>query len=46
MITRDAVRILMLSPMYFRLTALQRLGLVREYSQAMDNFKIAIANGS
>ncbi|RWX47458.1 hypothetical protein H206_00534 [Candidatus Electrothrix aarhusensis] len=32
MIARCAVRILMLSPIYFRLTAQQRLELVREYS--------------
>ena len=42
MIARSAVRILMLSPFYFRLTVPQRLELVREYSQAMDRFNIAV----
>ena len=37
MIFRDAVRILMLSPLYFRLNARQRLKLVREYCLAMNN---------
>jgi len=36
MIPRDAVRILMLSPIYFRLTVPQRLELVREYCRAMN----------
>ena len=40
MISRDAVRILMLSPLYFHLTAQQRLNLVREYSQAMNIFSL------
>lgn len=40
MIFRDAVRILMLSPLYFHLTARQRLDLVREYCQAMNNFSL------
>ncbi len=36
MIPRDAVRILMLSPIYFRLTVPQRLELVREYCRVMN----------
>ncbi len=30
---REAIRILMLSPLYFRLSPVQRLQLVREYCQ-------------
>lgn len=40
MISRDAVRILMLSPLYFHLTVPQRLNLVREYCRAMKNFSL------
>ncbi|MCI5120499.1 MAG: hypothetical protein D3908_04745 [Candidatus Electrothrix sp. AUS4] len=40
MISRDAVRILMLSPLYFRLNARQRLNLVREYCLAMNSFSL------
>lgn len=40
MISRDAVRILMLSPLYFHLNARQRLNLVREYSLAMNSFSL------
>jgi hypothetical protein len=36
MTSRDAVRILMLSPIYFLLSVPQRLVLVREYCQAMS----------
>ncbi|WP_339134736.1 MAG: hypothetical protein WGN25_16155 [Candidatus Electrothrix sp. GW3-4] len=41
MIAREAVRILMLSPIYFRLTARQRLELVKEYCQDMNKFNIS-----
>lgn len=34
---RDAIRILMLSPMYFRLPLPERLKLVKEYCRAMNN---------
>jgi hypothetical protein len=35
-ITREAIKILMLSPIYFLLTVPQRLVLVREYCQEMN----------
>jgi hypothetical protein len=35
--TRDAIHILILSPIYFRLTLLQRLQLVREYCQTINS---------
>jgi len=34
---RDAIRILMLSPMYFQLPLLERLRLVKDYCQAMNS---------
>jgi hypothetical protein len=34
---RDAIRILMHSPMYFRLPLTERLRLVKEYCQAMNS---------
>ena len=34
---RDAIRILMLSPMYFRLPLPERLKLVKEYCQVMNS---------
>ena len=40
MISRDAVRILMLSPLYFHLNPRQRLNLVREYCLAMNSFSL------
>ncbi len=36
--TRDAIRILILSPIYFRLTLVQRLQLVREYCQSVNSY--------
>ena len=36
MSTRDAIHVLILSPIYFRLTVRQRLQLVKEYCQAIN----------
>ncbi len=36
---REAIRILMLSPIYFRLSPLQRWRLVREYCQQFNSSK-------
>jgi len=38
---REAIRILMLSPIYFRLSLTQRLALVREYCQTMGSLRAA-----
>ena len=39
---RDAIHILILSPIYFRLTLSQRLQLVREYCQSINSCTPAI----
>jgi hypothetical protein len=36
---REAIRILMLSPIYFRMSTLQRWQLVREYCQRFNSCK-------
>lgn len=38
---RDAIRILMLSPMYFRLPLPERLKLVKEYCQVMNSTSLS-----
>ena len=40
---RDAIHILILSPIYFRLTLSQRLQLVREYCQSINSCSISIS---
>ncbi len=39
---RDAIHILILSPIYFRLTLTQRLQLVREYCRSINSCTSAI----
>ena len=42
MTPRQAVRILMLSPIYFRLTTIERWWLVREYCKSMNRKSLAV----
>lgn len=44
MSVRDAIHILIQSPIYFRLTVPQRLKLVKEYCQAMNSFSASARN--
>ncbi len=39
---RDAIHILILSPIYFRLTLAQRLQLVREYCRLINSCSISV----
>jgi hypothetical protein len=41
---RDAIHILIQSPIYFRLTLPQRLELVKEYCEAMNRLCISLRN--
>lgn len=41
---RDAIHILIQSPIYFRLTLPQRLQLVKEYCQTMNTSNISLHN--
>jgi hypothetical protein len=41
MTLRDAIRVLMLSPLYFQLPALQRLQLAKEYCQAINTLAVS-----
>ncbi len=41
---RDAIHILIQSPIYFRLTPPQRLELVKEYCQAMNRSDVSQCN--
>ena len=40
---REAIRILMLSPIYFKLSPLQRWELVREYCMTMTRLQLNVA---